>query len=273
LTRLRGILLLVAARFARFDAVARCALWLRNVCNVILRERLSDGLDPERNGEAAVARALAPASSTFVDVGANVGDWSALFCGLAPETARGLLLEPAEVTVRQLQERFADRAAITVVCGAASDRVGRAQFFEGTGASEASSLLESSHRAGATAREVELTTVDELLARFGIDELDFLKIDAEGYDLHVLRGARSALEQQRVGAIQFEYHKLWAAAGSTLGEAINLLELNRYALFRVRGAGIEPVTYEPYRDYFGYSNYLAVSPRRRAEVEALTTGG
>ena len=267
--RLRTPLLRLVRVVARFGPVARLALRLRDGANIVLRDGLNDGLDPERNGEAAVVRALAPGSASFVDVGANVGDWSELFCALAPEGVRGLLVEPGEVAARRLEVRFAGRDGVAVVHAAASDSAGRATFFEGADASESSSLIASSHRGDVPAHEVELTTVDALLGGFPDGRCDFLKIDAEGHDLHVLRGAAAGLGEQRIGAVQFEYHKLWAASASTLGAAVSLLGSSGYELFRVRARGLEPVEYEPYRDYFGYSNYLAVAASRRAEVGAL----
>ena len=42
--------------------------------------------------------------------------------------------------------------------------------------------------------EVDLVTVDTLANRFNLDSIDVLKIDTEGYDLEVLKGADSLLE-------------------------------------------------------------------------------
>jgi hypothetical protein len=47
---------------------------------------------------------------------------------------------------------------------------------------------------------VALTTVDEFAAANGVARIDLLKIDAEGSDLNVLRGAAGMLEK---GAISF----------------------------------------------------------------------
>jgi FkbM family methyltransferase len=42
--------------------------------------------------------------------------------------------------------------------------------------------------------EVDLVTVDTLVTRFNLDSIDVLKIDTEGYDLEVLKGANSVID-------------------------------------------------------------------------------
>ena len=46
---------------------------------------------------------------------------------------------------------------------------------------------------------------DDYCAELGIAGIDFMKIDTEGHELHVLEGARGLLSKQAIGAIQFEY--------------------------------------------------------------------
>ena len=52
---------------------------------------------------------------------------------------------------------------------------------------------------------VECTTLDAFIAEHGIGPIAFLKIDTEGFDLSVLRGARNALATKQIAAIQFEF--------------------------------------------------------------------
>ncbi len=48
-------------------------------------------------------------------------------------------------------------------------------------------------------------TVDEQMKTLGLSHLFLLKIDAEGFDPLVLRGARETLSNRRVDMLQFEY--------------------------------------------------------------------
>jgi FkbM family methyltransferase len=58
---------------------------------------------------------------------------------------------------------------------------------------------------------VPCITVDQVLQREGLREIDVLKIDAEGHDLDVLEGAKGALAGRRVALILFEYNNFWPA--------------------------------------------------------------
>ena len=55
------------------------------------------------------------------------------------------------------------------------------------------------HRSGGAqpADTIELTTLDSVCERHGLDRLDWVKIDVEGYELKVLRGGLRALEELR----------------------------------------------------------------------------
>jgi FkbM family methyltransferase len=51
---------------------------------------------------------------------------------------------------------------------------------------------------------VEVSTVDRVIAQEAIDFVHFLKIDTEGYELEVLKGAEQALRASRIGIVQVE---------------------------------------------------------------------
>jgi FkbM family methyltransferase len=51
---------------------------------------------------------------------------------------------------------------------------------------------------------VELSTLDDFTAAQGVDRIDFLKVDTEGYDLKVLEGAERLLRSGAVTFIQVE---------------------------------------------------------------------
>lgn len=51
---------------------------------------------------------------------------------------------------------------------------------------------------------VKVNTLDRVMEKNGIDFVHFLKIDTEGYELEVLKGARKALSSGRVEIIQVE---------------------------------------------------------------------
>ncbi len=70
--------------------------------------------------------------SSFIDVGANQGDWTELMLSATGGRAAGWLLEPGEAALERLRIRYRDRLGrgLTLLSVAAADREGSARFFE-----------------------------------------------------------------------------------------------------------------------------------------------
>lgn len=253
----------------RSRSAARLAFYLRNQCNRVLRSYIGGDPDPETNGEAWLVRKIAPRISTFVDVGANVGNWAEMVWAQQP-SARGVLLEPAESALERLTTRFAAEQRATIVAAAAGAQQGTLEFFEDAAAGETSSLFASHAPNGARRREVRVVTVDSVCGELGLERVDLLKIDAEGYDFQVLRGAQGLFAQQRVDVVQFEYNQPWANAGGTLAAAHELLERSGYRVFALKGeAGLRPFDYARFGEFFDYANFVALSPRAATDLDSL----
>jgi FkbM family methyltransferase len=59
-------------------------------------------------------------------------------------------------------------------------------------------------------REVEVDTLDRQLRTRGLDDIDFIKADTQGSELHVLQGAAHALETSGIGAeVEVEFTSIY----------------------------------------------------------------
>lgn len=82
--------------------------------------------------------------------------------------------------------------------------------------------------------EVELTKLDRFAEDKGIDRIHLLKIDTEGHDLEVLKGAKTLLEEGRVEIIQVEAGFSAPGCGQPPLEAIqNYLRKSGYFLYGI----------------------------------------
>jgi len=132
----------------------------------------------ERGDQLLVARLVGPAS-VLVDVGANIGLYSV---AAATAGATVTAFEPVPSTNIQLAKNLATFPAATVRPVAVGERAGRARM-DGTGV-------------GATLNDergvdVDVVRLDDESLVSG--DVTILKVDAEGRDLAVLRGAASFL--------------------------------------------------------------------------------
>lgn len=137
------------------------------------------------------------------DVGANVGQSAGQFVQRFPN-ATIYSLEPASATYRKLCTATAREPRIRpfqVALGDINDRLPMAT----QPGSVLNSLASTDLMTGSTTEElVNVRTLDRFAAEHGIKRVNFLKVDVEGYELQVLRGATRLLESGEIDLVQLE---------------------------------------------------------------------
>ena len=84
--------------------------------------------------------------------------------------------------------------------------------------------------------DVEVETVDRYCSTHGIDRIDFLKIDVEGFEDDVLDGATSMLKDHRIGFVLFELrHSILASVDKHAKDIFTPLIENGYSIFTLDG--------------------------------------
>jgi FkbM family methyltransferase len=268
---LRGLNYQLHRLLSKSRTCAKLCARLRNQANCVVAYHLGESYDSASNGEYRLIDLLAPHCSTFVDVGANVGHWTEYF--LRNSSANGILFEPSEHCAALLKEKFQNRP-ITLRNVAVGDTNGSISFVEEGEFGESSSVAETyipSHRPGETVvKQVPIVTLDQELMALNCN-VDFLKIDAEGYDLKVLKGSELVLRKGRVRFVQFEYNSNWLGTGASLRAAKAFLEALGFELLLIRSTGLHPLDCGLWGDYFRYSNFFACRPEDRKMIEPLVS--
>jgi FkbM family methyltransferase len=194
------------------------------------------------------------------DVGANVGDYTAEVRALNPE-ARIICFEPHPKTFQTLVANAKNIEAHNVGVGSESGVLSFYDHVNGDGSVHASfvkGVIENIHHDQAVERTVPVTTLDEFCRANGIEEIDLLKIDTEGYELEVLKGARKLLQHARIGAIHFEFNEMNTVSRAFFKDFLEALP--NYDIYRMLRDGVVsmndyvPVTHE----IFGFQNILAL---------------
>ncbi len=139
---------------------------------------------------------------TVVDVGANIGRYSLI---AARSASRVIAIEPVPSNFSMLKEniklnRFSHVIGLNI---AVSDRAGqRNMYLTGEANATKSSLDEEWSRGVGRTDAIEVVrvdsdTLDNVVGRLGITSLDWLKVDVEGHEVHVLRGAQLTLQRTK----------------------------------------------------------------------------
>jgi len=224
--------------------------------------------DSRVSGEDHLIREILPRivrteKPVLFDVGANRGEMSVALRKSFP-AARILAFEPNPITYKALIETAKDVECVESGLGAepgkgllhcyTSDQMsGHAsmyrdvfRFYEGYGINAAADL---------TTFEFDIDTVDNVCRTRGIEAIDFMKIDVEGHELSVLKGAAEMLA--RIALIQFEFNE-----GNVLSRTFmrDFYELLRdFAFFRLAPDRLIPMgPYASRHEIFQFQNVLAV---------------
>jgi len=218
---------------------------------------------PEANGEywllAEVIRLLPP-YAVFMDIGANKGDWTLEALKLLTVAGKPINLhafEPCTGTRQILEARLpigGGGARISAL--AMSSQPGETEFYSSGAGSGTNSLHQIS---GVEIERVKVSTIDEYLNSNNIDRVELVKVDTEGFDLEVLRGAESALADGRIGVVQFEYNWRWLLNRASLLQVFQLIVGTPYRFGRLMDGGIK--TYEQWHfelDRYFEGNYVLV---------------
>jgi FkbM family methyltransferase len=163
-----------------------------------------------------------------------------------------------------LTENLSNYASRVVIQNQAlSNQVGTASFFV-VGAGLGTNSLHQGNTPVESSESVRLNTVDAYCQEAKISRIDLLKIDAEGHDLLVLKGARSMFQSRAISLVQFEYNQRWIYSRHFLKDAFDLLQPLGYSLGKITRKGIEFYPGWHFElESFREGNYLACLPEFR----------
>jgi FkbM family methyltransferase len=211
----------------------------------------------ETNGELAFLQRNIADFKTVFDVGANVGEWSLLVNGLRPE-ASVYSFEPVGATYQKLaSQNFNQNTKLYNL--ALGDSVGETEFFINADDSTLNSAYNRNDNRGAS-EKVKMDTVDNFCMVNKIEKIDFLKIDVEGYELAVLRGAKKMIADHKIGVVQFEYGGTYIDAHILLKDVFVLFQFEGYAVYKIYSHQVIKHDYNHVLENFQYANYIAVAP-------------
>lgn len=139
--------------------------------------------------ELAFLRSRLHPAFTFLDIGSNVGAYSIYVAKNAGRGARVVAVDPNEIVLKRLafNAHANDLENIRIVRCAVGDVDGEMEFaLEETNMGGSSLQLDRDARGGKTIFKVPVRTLAGLVADAGIDRIDAIKIDVEGFEDKVL---------------------------------------------------------------------------------------
>lgn len=218
--------------------------------------------NPATNGEYQVIKDFVTNSAVVLDVGGHVGEWSGQVLRTHPNFQGSIFVfEP--LSIEALEKRFTGNPAIKIFHQGMYQVPCIMPLHIPLNLSCLSSVYPRKCYARLTGRvdtkQVKMNSVDNFLAEEKtVDKIDFLKIDTEGAELDVLKGATKALKDHKIKTVQFEYGGTYPDAKTTLKQVFQFLTDFGYHVFRITEKGVIPMLqWQDQYENYQYSNYLA----------------
>ncbi len=178
---------------------------------------------------------------TIIDAGAHDGNLTDVFLELWP-LARVYCFDPDPQSIERLHAKFDGDDRVTVIPAALGSRNGKADFHICGANTEMSSLLPRGDWEGRryyrhTVREVikvDVVTLDRFASENSIANIDLLKMDVQGGEAALLRGAKGLLSEHRIQTIYGEVMFTTVYEGAAVfWELCRQLDRDGYTLFDI----------------------------------------
>jgi FkbM family methyltransferase len=132
---------------------------------------------------------------TVLDVGANIGYFSALASGLVGSSGQVHAFEPMPQNLSRLRQNLSAFRWAYPYPYAVGDATGTAEiYFNESEAGWASLLIGHDLELRA---EIDLIRLDDWVRDHAVNRIDFMKMDIEGGEFHALQGAQEMLSRFR----------------------------------------------------------------------------
>jgi FkbM family methyltransferase len=200
--------------------------------------------------------------SIVLDVGANAGQYSTLVRELGKQTVVHAF-EPHPTSFAELAH-IAGVIGVTAHCFALGESLSEIEFFDYSdeaGSQHASvyrEVIEGVHRRPASSQKVQCKTLDDVAEDLSLTHIGLLKIDTEGHELAVLKGAKRLLDKKKIDVIQFEFNEMNVISRVFMKDFFDLLPDYRFYRLLADGA-ISLENYDPtFMEVFAFQNIVCI---------------
>ena len=216
----------------------------------------------------AIGRLLRPGDTAF-DVGANIGSHSIMMSRCVGEAGRVFAFEPVASTAWLMRENLALNKVdnVELSTAAVSDAPGTLEMNLYDQRYSAWNSFGSASFDGIVPIEtvmVKVECLDDVVRSRSVERIQFLKIDVEGFEIDVLKGARAILAGDSVDCLSFEISEIpLRASGHSAAEVFEFLASLGYGSYQFdEGADAFVGPFEGSQDF--YANFYASRQDLRA---------
>lgn len=170
----------------------------------------------------------------LLDIGANAGNWTYVLHQVNPLLKHAVMFEPQKKYYDKLRTVDLPGVEKIVYPYGLGDHEDQAVIQGGTASA---SILNATDvqdyyfpgSLNEETEEIEIRVLDKIYAEDYLPYPDVIKLDVQGFELNVLKGARQVLSKAKYLVIELSYEEFYSGQPK-LGEIIRFLEENNYSM-------------------------------------------
>jgi len=214
-----------------------------------------------QNGELDLMNNVLRKCKVIFDVGAHIGEWTN-FALAINKNLEIHCFEPSKFTFKKLIANNFPPNVTTNNFGLSSTKGEKSLYIFNNG-SGLNSLYKRSGLGGYKQQDkvetVQLDTLEHYCIEKNIKKIDYLKIDAEGHELDIIKGGKSLFKNGQVNMIQFEYGGTNIDARVLLKDFFEFFEGMGYYFFKIFPNHIKFIKeYNIRFENFKYQNWVVI---------------
>ncbi len=220
----------------------------------ILSRLIFDGFE---NQELYFLEKFLKEGDVFFDIGANIGLFSLTASKIIGESGKIFSFEPTPVTFQRLQENIKLNNLVMITAlnvGLSHENSMLKLNISESGYDAWNSFATSEDEMFQKTALVGVTTLDAIVQEYGLEKIDLIKIDVEGWEKFVLQGGEGYfVENSPVVMVEFTEANTFAA-GYYVQELYDLLTAWGYKWYRIVN---NKLVLENKHHHYPYDNLIA----------------
>jgi FkbM family methyltransferase len=217
----------------------------------------------ESSGETAIFRLLNGREPVLFDVGGHLGEYTEAFLMVHP-AGHSYVFEPCERHFQILAERLSHCKNVTLLKCGLGDQEKEAPLYKNAEITGLASLtkrrLDHFGINMGMSETVKVQTIDEIIRQQSIASIDLLKIDVEGHEFDVLKGAANAFRDRRINFVQFEFGGCNLDTRTCLSDFFYFFKEHAFTIGLIQPSGrIQMLPrYDEFFEQYRTANFVAV---------------
>ncbi|MBU3677873.1 MAG: FkbM family methyltransferase [Chitinophagaceae bacterium] len=214
---------------------------------------------PEDSGELSVLDYIADKEKgdlVIFDVGSNNGQYlKHLIKRFSGRNVQFYCFEPDPVAHTQLLKTAQGHANVKVFNIAFGNEAGTMSLYQNNSGSVGSSLVSLDEKPNQQKVDVQVMRLDAFCKEHQIVRIDFLKVDTEGFEGEVLKGATELIANNKVNYIQLEHGSMQSIK---MGSSLYVYQqmLPKFRIYHIKQNGLRRIRYSERFEIFYNSNYF-----------------